>query len=74
MPPPPWAPTARKALRALYDLAGRERDSVWFRALLLRLMPVDGRVVDKIRYNKSMQLIPPAGWASGLGLYCSTSS
>mgnify|MGYP000216601796 CR=1 FL=1 len=50
-----------ESLRALYDLAGRERDShVWFRAWLsLRyLMPVDGRVVDKIRYNKSMQLIP----------------
>ncbi len=50
-----------ESLRALYELAGRERDSyVWFRAWLsLRyLMPVDGPVVEKIRYNKSMQQIP----------------
>jgi hypothetical protein len=51
-----------ESLRALFDLVQRERDShVWFRAWLsLRyLMPLDGQVVDKFRYNKSLQKIPP---------------
>lgn len=50
-----------KSLKILYNFTKKERDQlVWYQAWLMlrRLLPVDGKIVDKFRLNKYLQIMP----------------